>query len=1059
MSFNMSNRLLRILMIDDDEDDALIIRSMLADVSPEGHQIEWLDCADRGLARLSAGDIDIVLLDYRLGGDLGTDWLPHFKRVAPKTPVLLLTGQGDTHADQKAMALGAAGYLVKGDFSAEALHRILLYSIEREAVIDALSQSEWHYRHLFEDHPAACLVYDASHLVILAANKAAELLYGRTLQDSHFHLLFAEPELDWAAYASGLHANLPAQRSRTWRQRHATGDLLDVELVDVPFRYHKRKARLVVALDKSLEIQSERQARESENAMLQLLADSRDAIIATDEQQRIHYANPSAERMLGLETTAWDQAELALPITEKNPFEWTFTASGTSTTFEVVRSHTRLNGQPMHVFALRDITERNRLEAQRRLLERSLASTRNGVLITDAQQPDMPIIYVNAAFESITGYRREQVLGRNCRFLQGTDTEQPGISAIRQAIANNQSINVVLRNYRADGTPFWNDLYIAPVQNEAGTVTHFIGSQNDISEQRAAEHTLAFNASHDVLTGLPNRALLEDRIRQGLQFAQRYQRTLAVLYIDLDGFKPINDTLGHARGDQILIDVSERLQQHTRPGDTLARLSADEFVLVLPDLAQPDDSLAIVETLLSVIRAPYVLEDGQYHLTASIGIALSQAESTEDPMQLVRHADLAMYQAKENGKNQYSWYNPSLNQGVQRALRLRSDLQTALTEHQFRLHYQPVHNLSSSEIVGFEALLRWSHPQLGAISPGDFIPIAETTGQILALSDWVLEQACRDQCQLESLGIKVPIALNMSPILFKKTGLAEQMAATVHRHGLSCDAFELEVLETVMMGRFEVAIESLRKLRDAGFRLSIDDFGTGFSSLSYLKLLPIQKIKIDRSFITEIIQDQDDAAIVRAIISMARHLGLQVVAEGVETKAQAAFLKRELCHDVQGFLYSAARPLESLIDYCQNREGLQSTTPSTNEVPYNLLILDDDPLILKSLHRALRHQGYGVYLAESADDAFRILAQISVQVVVSDQRMPEMSGTEFLKKVRSLYPDTIRIVLSGYTDLATVTGSINEGAIYKFLTKPWDDNDLRAVIRHAFEEAGFQPPR
>lgn len=1043
-----------VLMIDDDKDDAFIVQEMLNEAYPGAYRLEWLDQAESALFRLKKGDVDIILLDYRLGGALGTDWIPRFKEASPCTPVLLLTGQGGPDTDRIAMSLGASDYLVKGDFSAEALHRMLFHSIEREAVLSSLSQSEELYRHLFEDHPSACLLYDACDLTILSANRAALHLYGKDIRQSAFNGLFENPEQDWPNYLRFLHSSLPATRNEIWQHRNARGKVLDVELVDTPFRFHHRKARLVVAMDKSTEVQSERQARESESALLQLLADSQDAILALDNNSRLQYANPSAEKLLGLETTPWDKINLSLPETDENLFEWTLTTESEPRTFEVVRSHTKLGGHNTQILSMRNITERLRLEAQRRLLERSLASTSNGIVICDARQPDHPISYVNPAFEKMTGYTSAEILGRNCRFLQGNDTNQPGVELIRNALQQQQSVSTVLRNYRADGSAFWNDLFISPVQDDQGEVTHFVGIQNDISAQREVEHTLAYNASHDVLTGLPNRTLLEDRIRQSLLIARRCQKAVAVLYIDLDGFKPLNDTLGHTKGDWILLEVAHRIESIKRGGDTLARLSADEFVLVLPDIEKEGDCLPIIERVLARISEPYILDDGQFHLTASIGIALSQDIDEEDPMYLVRQADLAMFEAKENGKNQYSWYTPSLDSNASRALQLRGDLQRAINNNEFRLHYQPVHNLKTGEITCFEALLRWSHPQLGAISPGDFIPIAETTGQIIALSQWVLEQACRDRQQLERLGIEAPIALNLSPMLFKQENLAERMAATVHKHGLDCQSFELEVLESVMMSRFELAIESLSELKTAGFGLSIDDFGTGFSSLSYLKLLPIHKIKIDRSFITDIIKDQDDTAIVRAIISMARHLGLRVVAEGVETEAQAAFLKRESCDDAQGFLYSAARPLTDLLDYIISPPSSVNSAENAANI-HNILILDDDPLILKSLNRTLRNQGYGVFTANNADQAFSILAQESIQVVLSDQRMPEMSGTEFLKKVRSLYPSTIRIVLSGYTDLATVTGAINEGAIYQFLTKPWNDDELRAIIHRAFEESGL----
>ena len=701
--------------------------------------------------------------------------------------------------------------------------------------------------------------------------------------------------------------------------------------------------------------------------------------------------------------------------------------------------------------ALRDVADSAGTHERLRLLERSLASTRNGVLICDARKREMPIIYANPAFERITGYPIDEILGRNCRFLQGSETGQAAVHQLAEALKRKEEFNVVLKNYRKDGTAFWNDLYIAPVPDEQGEVTHFVGILNDISAQRHFEHTLAYNASHDVLTDLPNRGLLEDRIRQGLQFAKRYGRTLAILYIDLDGFKAINDALGHQSGDQVLVEVSGRISRIIRPGDTLARLAADEFVILLPDLAQADDIPQIAEHILTEIAQPYWLESTSYHLTASIGIAVSE-EADEDPLKLVRQADLAMYQAKQAGRNQYHWYTEDMNRDVSRKLRLRSDLQAALDRGDFELHFQPQLSLNSQQVIAVEALIRWRHAELGMVSPGDFIPLAESTGQIVALSDWVLLAACAARHQLLAAGFDLPIALNLSPVLFKNPNLAQHMKSVIEAEGFSCTHFELEILESVMFGHYNSALSILTALRDAGFQLSLDDFGTGFSSLSYLKRLPIHKVKIDRSFVQDVISDENDATIVRAIISMSHHLNLKVTAEGVETESQSAFLKREGCDEVQGFLHSPAIPVDRLIPYLEQKR-LESMVENEENAGNGqcLLILDDDPLILKSLSRALRGEPYQILLANSADDAFRMLAQIEVQVILSDQRMPEMNGTEFFKRVKSLYPQTVRIVLSGYTDLKTVTDAINQGSIYKYLTKPWDDDELREIITGAFE--------
>lgn len=333
----------------------------------------------------------------------------------------------------------------------------------------------------------------------------------------------------------------------------------------------------------------------------------------------------------------------------------------------------------------RQITERKRLEAQLKLLERGIESSVNGILIADAGQPGLPIVYVNAAFERITGYSREEAIGRNCRFLQGDETDPQAVRVLHEAIDAEREVHVALRNYRRNGALFWNDLYISPVRDESDAVTHYIGVQNDITEQREYQAQIAYNANHDALTGLPNRVLLAQRLEQGCQIAQRHQRYLAVLFIDLDDFKPINDTLGHEVGDFILVEVAKRLEAVLRPWDTVARFGSDEFVVVLPDLADESDALYVVERMLRQLASAYWHNGSEMRITASIGIATSDGK-TDRPKGLIQQADLAMYKAKRQGRNTYQWYTEELNQKVSARVALRSALQQAIEQSEFELH-------------------------------------------------------------------------------------------------------------------------------------------------------------------------------------------------------------------------------------------------------------------------------------------------------------------------------------------------------------------------------------
>ncbi|MDR5899307.1 EAL domain-containing protein [Halomonas vilamensis] len=698
-----------------------------------------------------------------------------------------------------------------------------------------------------------------------------------------------------------------------------------------------------------------------------------------------------------------------------------------------------------------DIQARKVAEGQLKLLERGVESSVNGIVIADARQPGMPIVYVNAAFERITGYSREEAMGRNCRFLQGDETDPQAVRVLHEAIDAERDVHLTLRNYRRNGALFWNDLYISPVRDESGVVTHFIGVQNDISEQREYQSQIDYNANHDALTGLPNRTLLAQRLAQGCQIAQRHQRYLAVLFIDLDDFKPINDTLGHEVGDFILVEVARRLEAVLRPWDTIARFGSDEFVAVLPDLADERDALYVVERILHRLASAYWHNGSEMRITASIGITTSDGK-TDRPKTLIQEADLAMYKAKRQGRNTYQWYTEELNQKVSAHVALRSALQKAIEQEEFELHYQPQIHSPSGRVVGVEALIRWRHPERGYIPPGEFISLAEDRGQIIPISEWVLATACRDGQKLNTLGFgRTSMAVNISPMQFQRPGFLDSVEQTLKASAFDPTLLELELTEGVLMESAERAIGALYSLRQLGVHIAMDDFGTGFSSLSYLKRLPINKIKIDRSFVREVISDHRDAAIIEGVVTMAAKMELEVLVEGVETAAQHAFLRKQLCHTFQGFYFARPMPFDDLVRFVREQgPALPSETGTEGEIKPTLLLLDDEPNILSALTRVLRRDGYRIIAAERASDAFEYMAMNDVHVILSDQRMPEMSGTEFLRRAKELYPDTVQLILSGYTNLKTVTEAVNQGGVYKFITKPWDDDELRALVQEAF---------
>jgi diguanylate cyclase (GGDEF)-like protein/PAS domain S-box-containing protein len=569
----------------------------------------------------------------------------------------------------------------------------------------------------------------------------------------------------------------------------------------------------------------------------------------------------------------------------------------------------------------------------------------------------------------------------------------------------------------------------------------------DISARRLAEE----RSTHDSLTGLPNRSLLIDRMRQALAVAPRGHRVPALLLIDLDYFREVNESLGHDAGDEVLLQVVARLKRCVRPGDSLSRLGADEFIVLLPDLARAEDASIVADKILQALAQPYTLAAGRtVHCTCSIGVAVADRPDT-DATQLIQQAGLAVHAAKRAGRRGIRFYSGDLAQRVSDRLEMRTSLQSALRAREFELHYQPQLDLLRQRICGVEALVRWHHPVMGLLIPRRFVPVAEETGQIVAIGEWVLEQACLQHRRwLDSGLLDCAVAVNVSGVQLRHDGFVESVAAVLAHTGLPGHRLELELTESVLMDCGGKTLATLERLHALGVGLSIDDFGTGSSSLARLKRLPIDKIKIDGSFVADITRHSDDAAITLSVIAIAHHLRLRVIAEGVETAAQMAYLKRHLCDGVQGFAVSHPLPAPELALFLAGYRPAAAQAANDVGSPPTLLLVDDEPNVLRALTRILRRDGYRILTAQSAADAFEVLAQNEVHVILSDQRMAQMRGTDFLSEVKSLYPRTVRMVLSGYTDLQSVTDAINRGAIYRFLTKPWDDEPLRAHVKEAF---------
>ncbi len=561
---------------------------------------------------------------------------------------------------------------------------------------------------------------------------------------------------------------------------------------------------------------------------------------------------------------------------------------------------------------IEDIAARRVTEKALQLRHRAIEASPNAIIIIAAKTSDHPVEYINPAFERITGYAADEVTGKNLLMLVGDDIHQPGVAEFNAAMLEKREGHSIFRSYKKDGAMFWSDLYIAPVKDAVGELTHYVVSQYDITEMKRYEAELEFQTNQDTLTGLANRNLLRDRLSQEIAYADRYGHPVWVVFVDLDHFKFINDTLGHKAGDSLLKTVAERLQSAVRETDTVARLGGDEFVLVLPERTDENMAMRVIQRIKDTVVMPFTIEDYEFFITCSIGMAVYPTDG-EDPETLMKNADIAMYRAKEIGRNNSQFYTPTMNERALERLHMEGDLRAALEQDQFELHYQPQVDLRTGKIIGVEALIRWNHPEYGMIAPSRFIALAEETGLIVPIGAWVIRTACAQNKAWQRAGHdSLKIAVNLSALQFTQHDLVELIALALAETKLDPQYLEIELTESMVMADVDRAIEILRKLNELGVQISIDDFGTGYSSLSYLKRFPIDVLKVDQSFVRDITVDPDDAAIVASIISLAHSLRLQVIAEGVETAEQLDYLQGNDCDVMQGYHFSRPLPAEQL---------------------------------------------------------------------------------------------------------------------------------------------------
>jgi diguanylate cyclase (GGDEF)-like protein/PAS domain S-box-containing protein len=571
-------------------------------------------------------------------------------------------------------------------------------------------------------------------------------------------------------------------------------------------------------------------------------------------------------------------------------------------------------GEAVQLAVTRDITARKQSEEALRIAATAFES-QQGMVVTDAQRV---ILRVNQAFTRITGYSALEAIGQYPSMLSSGRQGKPFYAAMSQALEREGAWSGEIWNRRKSGEIYPEWLNISAVKDEDGVASHYVGIFTDISQRKAVEEQIEALSFFDPLTRLPNRRLLLDRLAQALYTSTRHSPKSALLFVDLDNFKTLNDTLGHHQGDMLLAQVAQRLKTCVRDGDTVARLGSDEFVVILEDLSEisevaANQAEAVGEKVLTSLGPRFQLGNGAHHSTASIGITLfggAQQESHEEPL---KRAELAMFQAKSAGRNSLRFYDPQMQARVSAHAALESDLRDALLEQQLLLHYQP-QIAAGGRITGVEALLRWQHPHRGMVSPAQFIPLAEETGLILPIGQWVLETACVQLASwaTDPMLCHLTVAVNVSARQFHQVGFVDTVLSTVARAGANAKLLKLELTESMLVDDVEAIIAKMGALKAHGVGFSLDDFGTGYSSLTYLKRLPLDQLKIDQGFVRNIVTDSNDAAIAKMVVVLAESLGLTVIAEGVESQAQADFLAHLGCHAYQGYLSSRPLPLDRL---------------------------------------------------------------------------------------------------------------------------------------------------
>lgn len=934
---------IRCLLIEAPTAQVMLLRSIF---SVADLDIQWTTDYSKGVAFLEVGGFEIILLDLDLPEAENLQCFHELKNKYPFVPIVVLVSSQDEDRGLQCVEDGAQDYLVKEDVSSTLLVRTLRHAILRKKASVALEEGALKYG------VVANYTYDWEYWLdadekMRYVSPSCERITGYSVEEFmenhslHKTIVFLEDKPLFASHCHSSVGRMPGVRTVDFRIRrkdnkviwiqHSCQEIIDDSGKFLGIRVSNRDVTEQKHINEELE--------GSEKKFNQLIASANDAIVISDiATGEIIEANKQAEVLTGKEHEEivgmhqslihpidqiefYDDLYRARSLEKKKIVKDIFIlhVSGRHVPVEVSSSVVDVGGKSVLLDIYHDLTEQKKSEEKLRKLSLAVEQSPASVVITDTKGV---MEYVNPKFVEVTGYSYEEVVGQNARLLSSTHSSKELFKEMWDTILAGNEWRGEFYNKKKNGDLFWEDVSISPIKTPEGGITHFLAVKEDITVRKEYEKRLVHQANFDELTKLPNRLLAMDRVAQVVTRVQREKTIAAIMFIDLDQFKKINDTMGHQVGDTLLVDSALRLKSSVRTSDTVARLGGDEFLIILPDLPHSTYATVVAQRILQSFSIPFILNNKEMYVTASIGITLCPADG-DDSHVLLRNADAAMYEAKAVSRNTFRYFTKEMNDQAIRRLELEEHLRYALKRGNFYLEYQPIHEAGLSKVIGAEALIRWKDPDLGPIYPDEFIGLAEDTGLIVPIGEWVFKEACRQlKVWQKEIDPNFHIAVNVSIRQFRGVGFVEGIARVLSNLELNPRCIELEITESLLLEEDDKTVEHFKKFTELGVLLSVDDFGTGFSALSYFKKYPFNILKIDRTFINDVVTDQKSSALCVAIINMAHSLDLVVVAEGVETLEQLKFLQSHGCNCIQGYYFSKPISPDAFLEYVKkNNDG------------------------------------------------------------------------------------------------------------------------------------------